>query len=342
MEQERPSRPAGGAATGSGGAGATGSGGHKPVLADRVVELLGPALVPGGVVVDATLGRGGHAARILEAAPRTRLVGIDRDGEALEASRANLTSFQDRVDLVRDDFKNIAAVLERLRIASVAAFLLDLGVSSPQLDVAERGFSYRSDGPLDMRMDRSQDLTADAVVNLYPQRELARVIARLGQERFATRIAAALVRERPVRSTGALAEVVTKAIPAATRRRGRHPARRTFQALRMEVNKELEALEVALPDAVEALEIGGRAVVISYHSLEDRIVKRTFAERAKGCVCPPDLPVCACGAEATVRILTPKPLQADADELARNPRARGAKLRAAQRVGPGKQQPQAT
>jgi 16S rRNA (cytosine1402-N4)-methyltransferase len=267
------------------------AGGHEPVLADRVVELLAPALAEGGVVVDATLGRGGHAAKILEAAPSAHLVGIDRDG---------------------------------------------------QLDVADRGFSYRADGPLDMRMDRSQELTADAVVNLYGQRELARVIARLGQERFAARIAAAIVRARPVRSTGALAKLVTEAIPAATRRRGRHPARRTFQALRMEVNRELEALEVVLPDAVEALEIGGRAVVISYHSLEDRIVKRTFSERAKGCVCPPDLPVCACGAEATMRILTPKPLQADADELARNPRARGAKLRAAQRVAGAGREPRLT
>jgi 16S rRNA (cytosine1402-N4)-methyltransferase len=312
---------------------------HKPVLADRVAALLTPALSEGGVFVDATLGRGGHAARILEAAPRARLVGIDKDGDALEASGTNLAAFEERIDLVRDDFKNVATVLERLGLASIAAFLLDLGVSSPQLDVSERGFSYRADGPLDMRMDQSQELTADAVVNLYGQRELARVIARYGQERFAARIAAAIVKARPVSSTATLADVVKHAIPAATRRQGRHPARRTFQAVRMEVNRELEALEVALPDAIESLHIGGRAVVISYHSLEDRVVKKTFAERAGGCVCPPDLPVCACGAEATVRILTPKPVQAGADELARNPRAKGAKLRAAEHVISGKPEP---
>jgi 16S rRNA (cytosine1402-N4)-methyltransferase len=312
---------------------------HEPVLADRVAELLSPALSEGGVVVDATLGRGGHAARILEAAPRARLLGIDKDGDALEASGANLAPFQERIDLVRDDFKNVAAVLERLGLTSIAAFLLDLGVSSPQLDISERGFSYRADGPLDMRMDRSQKLTADAVVNFYGQRELARVIARYGQERFAARIAAAIVRARPLSSTAALASVVREAIPAATRRHGRHPARRTFQAVRMEVNHELEALEVVLPDAIETLHVGGRAVVISYHSLEDRVVKRTFAEQASGCVCPPDLPMCACGAEATVRILTSKPEQADADEVARNPRAKAAKLRAVERVTGGHLEP---
>jgi len=312
---------------------------HEPVLAGRVAELLAPALSRGGVVVDATLGRGGHAARILAEAPRARLVGIDKDGDALEASGANLAPFEERIDLVRDDFKNVAAVLERLGLASIAAFLLDLGVSSPQLDISERGFSYRADGPLDMRMDRSQKLTADAVVNLYGQRELARVIARYGQERFASRIAAAIVRARPVSSTAALAGIVKEAIPAATRRHGRHPARRTFQAVRMEVNRELEALEVALPDAIEALHVGGRAVVISYHSLEDRVVKRTFAEQASGCVCPPDLPVCACGAEATVRILTSKPVQAGADEVTLNPRAKGAKLRAVERVTGGHLEP---
>jgi 16S rRNA (cytosine1402-N4)-methyltransferase len=305
---------------------------HDPVFVDRVVGILEPTLRGGGVVVDATLGRAGHARALLDAAPRAQLLGIDRDPDAVEESRAHLAPFGNRARVVRGDFQELTTLLERLGDAPVRGVLFDLGVSSPQLDDPRRGFGWRSDGPLDMRMDPSQSVSASDVVNGYPSARLERVIRNFGEERFARRIAAAIVRRRPIESTGALAEVVRAAIPAAARRTGRHPARRTFQALRIEVNQELAALEVALPDAVESLSVGGRVVAISYHSLEDRIVKRTFAEQANNCVCPPDLPVCACGAEARVRILTRRPERPSAQEVERNPRARAAKLRAAERL----------
>lgn len=307
--------------------------GHEPVLVDRVVELLVPALEGGGIVVDATLGRGGHAARILAAAPRCHLVGIDRDPTALAGSRSALDAFSRRTTFVREDFARLEAVLERLGIEAVRGVLFDLGVSSPQLDEAARGFSFRQSGPLDMRMDPGSDLTAEEVVNTYDERALARVIRIYGEERFASRIARAIVRSRPLRSTEQLADVVRTAIPAATRRTGGHPARRTFQALRIEVNAELGALDRALPVAVDALDTGGRIAVIAYHSLEDRRVKQEFQDRARGCVCPPDLPVCSCGREAELRILTRRPVRPSAEEVADNPRAKAAKLRAAERLG---------
>ncbi|MCA1709535.1 MAG: 16S rRNA (cytosine(1402)-N(4))-methyltransferase RsmH, partial [Actinobacteria bacterium] len=255
---------------------------HRPVLRDRVVELLVPALERGGVIVDATLGRAGHAAALLEAAPQAQLIGIDRDPDALQASESYLAAYSDRVRLVRGDFKDLASVLERLGVASVRGVLLDLGVSSPQLDAAHRGFSFRNDGPLDMRMDPTQSLSAEVVVNSYAEQDLSRVIASYGEERFARRIAKAILRSRPVSGTRALADIVKEAIPAATRRTGGHPARRTFQAIRIEVNGELEALELGLADAVDYSEPGGRVVVISYHSLEDRVVKRFFVDQARG------------------------------------------------------------
>jgi 16S rRNA (cytosine1402-N4)-methyltransferase len=306
---------------------------HEPVLAEPTVEILLPALARGGTVVDATLGRGGHARRILAAAPRARLVGIDRDPEALAAARAGLASQRERVRLVQADFGEIAAVLERLGAAPVRGILFDLGVSSPQLDAPERGFSYRARGPLDMRMDPAQSLAAEQVVNAYSERDLERVIRRYGEERFARRIASSIVRARPVATTEDLAQLVRDAIPAAARRSGGHPARRTFQAIRIEVNRELPALESALPAAVDALEAGGRVVVISYHSLEDRVVKRSFTEQARGCVCPPDFPVCRCAAHARLRLLTRRPVRPRAAEIASNPRSRAAKLRAAERLG---------
>lgn len=305
---------------------------HEPVLAEQVLELVVPALEHGGLFVDATLGRAGHARAILEAAPQAQLLGIDRDPDALEASRADLAAFGDRVRLVRDDFQNLAALLERFRAAPVRGVLFDLGVSSPQLDEARRGFGFRSAGPLDMRMDPAQRLSAADVVNAYPERDLARIIRRYGEERFATRIARAIIRSRPIHSTDSLADVVKLAVPAAARRTGGHPARRTFQAIRIEVNRELDALRNALPAAIDALAEGGRVVAISYHSLEDRIVKQTFADEARGCICPPDLPVCRCGAEARVRILTRRPIRPPRDEIERNPRSKSAKLRAAERV----------
>jgi 16S rRNA (cytosine1402-N4)-methyltransferase len=307
-------------------------GGHEPVLAGPVVELLLPALEHGGVVVDATFGRGGHARRILEAAPAAELVGIDRDPEALESAHADLAPYEERLRLVRADFQELPAVLERLGHEAVRGVLFDLGVSSPQLDEAGRGFSFRNDGPLDMRMDPAQPLSAHSVVNEYPERDLARVIRTFGEERFAGRIARAIVAARPVTRTAELAEIVKTAIPAATRRTGGHPARRTFQALRIEVNGELQSLERALPESLDALEPGGRVVAIAYHSLEDRIVKRTLVEAANGCTCPPGFPVCACGAQATVRILTRRPVKPPQDEIERNPRAQSARLRAAQRL----------
>ena len=305
---------------------------HEPVLVDRVVELLLPALEHGGVVVDATLGRGGHARRILEAAPAAHLIGIDRDPVALEESRANLAAYSDRVRYARGNFSSLASVLERLGVASVRGVLLDLGVSSPQLDDGARGFSFRNPGPLDMRMDPDGPLTAGVVVNEYPERELERVIRCYGEERFARRIARAIIASRPVKDTAELAETVRDAIPAATRRTGPHPARRTFQAIRIEVNDELGELEKALPQGVDALEPGGRMAVLSYHSLEDRAVKRFFTDEARGCVCPPDFPVCRCGAEARVRILTRKPIKSPEAEVEANPRASAAKLRAIERL----------
>ena len=305
---------------------------HRPVLAERVVEFLEPALEGGGLLVDCTLGRGGHARHALEAFPGARLVGIDRDPVAVEASRAYLSSFEERVRLVRDDFSRLKAIMERLGDLQARGVLLDLGVSSPQLDEAVRGFSFRSDGPLDMRMDPGQPLSAHDVVNTYAERDLAKVIRRYGEERFASRIARSIARSRPIHNTAALAEIVKTAIPAATRRTGGHPARRTFQAIRIEVNREIDALEETLPDAIDLLEPGGRIVVISYHSLEDRVVKRVFVDEANGCVCPPDFPQCSCGAEARIRILTRRPVRPGAAEIADNPRASAAKLRVAERV----------
>lgn len=283
--------------------------------------------------MDATLGRGGHARAVLAAAPAAQLVGIDRDPDALAASRTLLAAHEERIRLVRGDFKDIEALLERLGIEEVRGVLFDLGVSSPQLDEAGRGFGYRADGPLDMRMDTDQRLSADDVVNRYPEAELERVIRRFGEERFARRIARAIVASRPVSGTHALAQIVKGAIPAATRRTGGHPARRTFQAIRIEVNDELGALRRALPAAIDRMEPGGRIVAISYHSLEDRIVKTTFAEEARGCICPPDFPVCRCGASARVRVLTRRPVRPPEEEVERNPRAGSAKLRAAERLG---------
>ncbi|MGH2693608.1 MAG: 16S rRNA (cytosine(1402)-N(4))-methyltransferase RsmH [Actinomycetota bacterium] len=306
--------------------------GHVPVLADEVCDLLAPALAGGGVFVDATVGGGGHAAALLGCAPQGELVGIDRDPEALEASGTNLAPYQGRFRLVRGDFQDLEALLERLGSPEIRGVLFDLGVSSPQLDEARRGFGYRAAGPLDMRMDPSQRLSAHEVVNTYPAERLARVIKRYGEERFAERVVRAIVAARPIETTESLAEVVRDAIPAATRRTGGHPARRTFQAIRIEVNGELEALRRALPVAIEELAPGGRIAVISYHSLEDRIVKRRLAAEARDCVCPPDFPVCRCEARARVRVLTRRPVRPSRAELDANPRATSARLRAAEKL----------
>ncbi|MGH2720051.1 MAG: 16S rRNA (cytosine(1402)-N(4))-methyltransferase RsmH [Actinomycetota bacterium] len=311
---------------------------HEPVLPEEVLRWLSPALGPGLTLVDCTSGGAGHARALLRALDGLRLIGLDRDAAAIAAATERLRPFGDRVRLVRSDFSALTDVLERLGVEAPAGVLYDLGVSSPQLDHAERGFRYRGDAPLDMRMDRSQPLTAADVVNGYDERRLARVIGTLGEERFAGRIARAIVRrraERPFSGTEDLAAVVRDAIPAATRRTGPHPARRTFQAIRIEVNGELDALRASLPAAIGALRPTGRVAVISYHSLEDRIVKRTFADAARGCRCPPDVPVCVCGRIPEVRLLTRRPVRPGPEEIAANPRADSARLRVAEKLAPG-------
>jgi 16S rRNA (cytosine1402-N4)-methyltransferase len=309
--------------------------GHVPVLLDRVMELMTPALArPGAVVVDATLGLGGHSEALLSNNSELQLVGLDRDGDALRRSGERLARFADRTHLVHAVYDQLPEVLDRLGIESIRAALFDLGVSSMQLDVAERGFSYAQDAPLDMRMDASQPLTAREVVNTYPVPQLARVLREYGEERFALRIAQSIARRRatsPLDSTAELAELVREAIPAATRRTGGHPAKRTFQALRIEVNAELDAVRAAIPAALGTLEVGGRIVVLSYHSLEDRIVKRAFAELASDRT-PAGLPVQLAEAGPEIRLLSRGSEPASEEEIARNPRAASVRLRAAERV----------
>ena len=301
---------------------------HRPVMADEVVELFAP--VPAGVVVDATVGGGGHAAALLSAHGHLRLVGIDRDEEALAAADRMLAPFGPRVvALHHGRFDELAAVVGD---APVTGVLFDLGVSSPQLDRPERGFSYRADGPLDMRMDRSQRRTAADIVNTEDEATLARLVAASGERRFARRIARRIVAARPITTTGQLAEVVRAAIPAAARRTGGHPARRVFQAVRMAVNDELEVLGPAIDAAIARLAPSGRCVVLAYHSGEDRIVKERFLAAATGdCVCPPGLP-CACGAVPLVRLLNRGARKPSPAETAANPRAESARLRACERL----------
>ena len=310
---------------------------HVPVLLERVTELLAPACATeGAVLVDATLGLAGHALALLRAHPGLRLIGLDRDPEARAeaARRIEAAGVADRATLVPAVFDELPEVLERLGVPEVQAVLFDLGVSSLQLDRGERGFSYSADAPLDMRMDPGAPRTAADVVNGYSPGELTRVLRVYGEERFASRIAAAITRERarePFTRTGRLAELVRDAIPAATRRTGGHPAKRTFQALRIEVNDELGALERALPAALEALAVGGRIAVITFHSLEDRIVKQTFAEGASDRT-PPELPVPVPELAPVLRLLTRGGEAAGEDEVAANPRAASARVRAAERI----------
>lgn len=315
----------------------TGAAPHLPVLVAMVTELLER---PDGVVVDVTLGAGGHAAAVvarrLQLWGRADLLGIDRDESALVIARQRL---QDEIDdprvsirLVHARADELARVLDDHGIDSVAGVLLDLGVSSMHLDRAERGFSYRHDGPLDMRMDTSKGSTAGDLVNDLEARALSDLIRRYGEERFAHRIADAIIAARPITGTVRLAEIVRDAIPAATRRTGGHPATRTFQALRIAVNEELLSLESTLPVAIDRLAADGVLVVMSYHSLEDRIVKRAFAEAATGCVCPPRIAVCACGRTPRVAHVVRRPLGPDETELASNPRSGSVRLRAVRRL----------
>jgi 16S rRNA (cytosine1402-N4)-methyltransferase len=305
---------------------------HLPVMGREVVELLLP--VPTGLLVDCTVGGGGHAALLLDARPDVRLLGLDRDTDAVSAARSRLERFGDRAQVVHGGFERLGEmVAEHSEGEAVMGILMDLGVSSPQLDRPERGFSYRFDAPLDMRMDAKQSLTASDVVNTYDEAQLAVVISQYGEERFARRIAHAIVAARPVQSTRELAEIVRDAIPAATRRRGPHPARRTFQAIRMEVNRELPNLSEGLDESVHVIGPGGRVLVLAYHSLEDRMVKDTFADWSGERVqTPPKLPV-APERRGLVRVLTRRPLRPRADEVAANSRAESARLRAVERLG---------
>ena len=311
---------------------------HVPVLAGRVTALLAPALdAEGAVLVDATLGRAGHARALLEACPGLFLVGIDADVAAIEAAGELLAPYAERVTLVHARYDEIPAVVAAVGapgLARVMGLLFDLGVSSPQLDEPARGFAYAHDAPLDMRMDQTAERTAADVVNGYPPAELARILREYGEERFARRIADAVVRERaraPITSTQQLSAIVKDAIPAATRRTGGNPAKRTFQALRIEVNDELGTLRRALPAALDTLAVGGRVVVLAYHSLEDRIVKRELVRRSAD-QSPPGLPVPAPGAAPQFRLLTRGAERPDSEEVTGNPRAASARLRAAERI----------
>lgn len=307
---------------------------HETVLLRESVEgILGD---PDGIYVDCTLGGGGHSAALADRlSPSGCLVGIDQDPAALQAGRLRLTGVRPTVHVVQGNFREIGAVLDQLGIGQVDGILFDLGVSSHQIDLPQRGFSYMNNGPLDMRMNPEQSLTAQEIVNTYPEKELARVIFEYGEERWARRIAKFIVearRNRLLTTTYELVELIAAAIPAAARRQGPHPAKRTFQAIRIEVNGELSILPAALRTAIDRLKPGGKIGVISFHSLEDRIVKNTFAALLGHCVCPPKAPVCICNPRATLR-LPGKPIAPSAEEVEANPRARSAKLRIAEKVG---------
>lgn len=308
---------------------------HIPVLQREVLEYLNPR--PGGVYVDCTVGAGGHARAVLERiGPAGLLVGIDRDPAALQVAWDRLAAYRGQLVLIQENFAQIHDVLQRLGIPAADGFVFDLGVSSLQLDTDERGFSYWRDAPLDMRMDPRGTTTAYHLVNGLTESELARVISEYSEERWARRIAQFIVRERELRrieTTGQLVEVIKAAIPAAARRQGGHPARRTFQALRIAVNDELGALNRALEEAVGRTRPGGRICVISFHSLEDRAVKHAFRSLARGCTCPLEAPACRCGARPLVKVITSRPITPADGEVAINPRARSARLRVAERLG---------
>jgi len=313
---------------------------HVPVLLDRVVALVAPALtVPDRehpVFVDATLGLAGHSEAVLQACPQARLVGVDRDTHALDRARQRLEPFAGRVDLAHAVYDEIPEVLADLGLEHADAILFDLGVSSMQLDVRERGFAYAEDAPLDMRMNDTVGQTAADILNTYPVEELSRILKIYGEERFARRIAEAVVRERerePFTRSARLVELIRESIPAAARRTGGHPAKRTFQALRIEVNDELSVLRRAIPAAIESIGVGGRVVAMSYHSLEDRIVKQAFTEYTRSDV-PPDMPFVPEGHEPALRLLTRGAEKASEAEIAENPRAASVRLRAVERVRP--------
>lgn len=310
---------------------------HKSVLAQECME--GLHIRPQGIYMDATTGGGGHSLGIVQRLGEGgRLICIDRDDDALQAAGKRLEPYREKITFVKSNFSDIAAVAKDLGISQVDGILFDLGVSSYQLDAMERGFSYMNDAPLDMRMDRSQSFTAGDVVNGYSQEELKRILWDYGEERYSGRIAAAICRrreEKPIQSTVELAEIIRGAMPSQALREKQHPAKRSFQAIRIEVNGELRAVEQAVQDSVDLLAPGGRLAVISFHSLEDRIVKNIFAQQAKGCICPPEFPVCVCGRKPRLKLVHRGVITAGEEELRENPRARSAKLRVAEKIEGG-------
>jgi len=306
---------------------------HRSVLLDECIEAL--AIKPEGIYIDGTAGGGGHSFEIAKHLDGGRLIAIDQDEAAIAAAGKKLEIYGERAQVVRSNFSEIAEVCDRLGIDGIDGLLLDLGVSSYQLDTAERGFSYNADAPLDMRMDKRRTLSAYEVVNTYSEAELKRILFEYGEERYSGLIAAAIVRERqrgPIETTLALSDLIRSAIPAHAREGGHHPAKRSFQAIRIEVNGELDVIEPAIRAAVARLNKGGRVAIITFHSLEDRIVKQTFASLAQGCTCPKDFPICVCGHKPTVKIITRKPILPSKTELEENPRSRSAKLRVAEKL----------
>ncbi len=307
--------------------------GHVPVLLKECLDAL--AIKPDGVYVDGTLGRAGHSLEIVKRLTTGRLIGIDRDETAIAAAQERLADYMDRVTLVHSNFDRIGDILAELHIDGADGMLFDLGVSSPQLDDAERGFSYMHDAPLDMRMDRTAYLTAREVVNGWSYEELRRILFEYGEERYAPAIARRIVQQReqkPIETTLELVDIIKSAMPPQALREKQHPAKRSFQAIRIAVNGELDALPPMLEAATAHLNRGGRLAVISFHSLEDRIIKKTLQELATGCTCPPEFPVCVCGKKPKLKLVSRKPIVADEAELERNPRARSAKLRVAEKV----------
>ena len=307
---------------------------HRPVLLDECVE--GLAIRPDGIYVDGTAGGAGHSSVIASKLSQSgRLIALDRDETAVKVATERLSAWGSRATVVRSNFCELDNVCRMLGVGEINGLLLDLGVSSYQLDTAERGFSYQADAPLDMRMDNRNPLTAKEVVNRYSEEALRRILWQYGEEKFSSRIASAIVRAResaPIETTGELVKIIKSAIPAAAREGGHHPAKRSFQAIRIEVNAELDVIEPTIRQATALLAKGGRIAIITFHSLEDRIVKQTFASLASGCTCPPDFPVCVCGRKPILKIVNHKPVTASAAELEANPRSRSAKLRIAEKL----------
>ena len=307
--------------------------GHKPVLLDECLEAL--AIKPDGIYLDGTLGRAGHSLEIVKRLTTGRLIGIDRDETAIAAAQERLADYADRVTLVHSNFDRVGEILDELGIDGADGMLFDLGVSSPQLDDAGRGFSYMHDAPLDMRMDRTAALCAREVVNEWSYEELRRILFTYGEERYAPVIAKHIVQKRqeaPIETTLQLAQIIKAAMPAAALREKQHPAKRSFQAIRIAVNGELDALSPMLEAAADKLHTGGRLAVISFHSLEDRIIKKTMQALATGCTCPPNFPVCVCGRKPKLKLISRQPIVSGEAELAYNPRARSAKLRVAEKL----------